>query len=363
MTFFDERVRAFHEWKCEPLGEVIGKGKYGTVLKSSNCAAKVLDLSGKSRKARMQAYREHVVAMLQTILLLSRVTPHYPFHYGVTTAFGDASMSLTMFMEHFEGSLQDVAAKVFVDCGDWVHLVLQIMHACVCMSSVFGVVHNDLYPRNVLIRMLSKGQRTSLTVEGTSYVFEPRFLAVVTDYGIASGELVGARSVPEVCSSTTKVTRRPLFALQSPDAHILQYEPVLPAFSRDPYTVLKWVFYGQTKLPSAAMSTRLWAMEALCRIDARLADFHDDASQIPLFHHLFHKDNLRRFGLESALLAGASEGSFRCQLSLTEKEEYLRQAAAALRELGEDESKWLAALREFREQPKNTPAPWAHAAN
>ena len=354
MEAFECRRRAFLGWKSAPLGEVIGSGKYATVFRSNGSAAKVMDLSGKSKRARMQAYREHVVSMMQTILLLRHVTSQYPFHYGFKTLIGEMGMTLTMFMESFEGSLQDLAERVLTDSDCWIHLVLQLLHACVCMASIFGVVHNDLYPRNVLVRMLPGGQRTRLVVDGVMYVFLPRFLVVVADYGIASGRLVGAHSVPEVCASTVKVARSPRFSLQPPEAHILQYDPVLPAFSRDPYTVLKWVVYGQKNLPQAAFSVRLWGMEALNRIDLRLEDFHEELSQLPLFHHLFHEDNLRRFGLASSLLYASPEKpeELLCTLRFEDKEVMVSQAAAALQELGKDESEWVVALRKFREHQK-----------
>jgi serine/threonine protein kinase len=347
MAALEDRRRAFSEWRCAPLGEVLGSGKYASVYRSGSCAAKVMDLSGKSKRSRMQAYREHVVSMLQTILLLRAVTPQYPFHYGFTTSVEATGMTLTMFMERFEGNLLDVSERVLANAEGWVLATFQILHACVCMASVFGVVHNDLYPRNVLVRELPTAERSRVSVDGVSYVFLRTFLVVVADYGIASGKLVGAHDVPEVCASTVKVGRWRHFSLQPPEAHILQYEPTLPAFSRDPYTVLKWVFYGQKSLPPAPAAVRLWAMEALHRMDQSLEDFHGEHSQLPLFHHLFHPDNLRRFGLQpfaSDLAAAPS-----CSLRMEDKRDMVLQAVDALRELGRDESEWVTAIKNYRE--------------
>jgi len=350
MDSFELRRNAFLDWKCAPLGEVLGSGKYASVLRSGSGAAKVMDLSGKSRQARMQAYREHVVSMMQTILLLRKVTPHYPFHYGYTTTVGGCDMVLTMFMERFEGSLLDAATRILTDARDWVHLALQLLHACVCMAGVFGVVHNDLYPRNVLVREFPGERRTCMTVDGVSYVFGQRFLAVVTDYGIASGKLVGAHSVPEVCDSTVKVKRLRHFSMQAPEAHILQYEPTLPAFSRDPYTILKWIFYGQPRLPRAPVTVRLWVMEAMHRLDQGLEDFHDARSQLQLFHHLFHEDNLLRFGLQTSSSNLVDQTIPSCILRLEDREKMVLQAADALRVLGKDEVEWVTALKNYRAQ-------------
>ena len=350
MEPLERRKHAFSEWRCAPLGEVLGTGKYASVYRSGNCAAKVMDLSGKSKRSRKQAYREHVVSMLQTILLLRAVTPQYPFHYGFTTSVEESGMTLTMFMERFEGNLLDVSERVLVDAEGWVLTTFQILHACVCMASVFGVVHNDLYPRNVLVSQLPRAERTCVSVEGVSYIFWKTFLVVVADYGIASGKLVGAHEVPEVCASTVKVGRWRHFALQPPEAHVLQYEPTLPAFSRDPYTVLKWIFYGQKNLPRAPLSVRLWAMEALRRMDQGLEAFHGEHSQLPLFHHLFHPDNLRRFGLQAFVSEPTAAPS--CSLRMEDKEDMVKQAADALRELGRDESEWVTAIKNYRQNER-----------
>jgi len=347
MDHSEHRRRAFSEWRCAPLGEVLGSGKYATVYRSGSCAAKVMDLSGKSKRSRMQAYREHVVSMLQTILLLRSVTPHYPFHYGFTTSVDEAGISLTMFMERFEGNLLEASERCLLGAEEWVLVTFQILHACVCMAGIFGVVHNDLYPRNVLVRSLPKEERTCVVVDGVSYVLRKTFLAVVADYGIASGKLVGALEVPEVCASTVKVERWRHFSLQPPEAHILQYEPTLPAFSRDPYTVLKWIFYGQKDLTRAPPSVRFWAMEALHRMDQSLEDFEQERSQLPLFHHLFHPDNLRRFGLKPLLSDAAAAGPS-CCLRIEDKEAMVLQAVDALRELGRDEIEWVTAIKNYR---------------
>lgn len=345
MSDLEARRRAFIEWRCAPLGALLGSGRYASVFACGSAAAKVMDLSGKSRRSRVQAYREHVVSIMQTLLLLHGITPHFPFHYGLTVSVAEAGLSLTLFMERFDGNLLDVANTVLADAASWVHLVFQLLHGCLCLSALFGVVHNDLYPRNVLIR--TPAEAISTEVDGVHYGFRPRFLAVLADYGIASGRLVAA-DAPEVCQTTDKVPRWRRFAVQPPAAHILQYEPLLPASSRDPYTVLKWVCYGQVAMPAAPLAVRLWAMDGLCRMDSSLESFHDDAAQLPLFHHLFHEDNLRRFGLVP--LTPDAHLQPTSSLRLQDKTDLVRRAAAALQDLGSDEKDWIAALKKYREE-------------
>ena len=135
--------------------------------------------------------------------------------------------------------------------------------------------------------------------------------------------------------------------MQPPTAHILQYEPLLPASSRDPYTVLKWFVYGQKALPAAPLAVRLWAMDGLCRMDASLETFHTDAAQLPLFHHLFHEDNLRRFGLPSIVNAHEQPT---CTFRLKDKAAMVRRATEALQHLGSDERDWVASLKKYREE-------------
>ena len=155
MATFKQRKQAFATWKCSPLGELLGSGRYGKVFAcGQSSAAKLIDLCGKRKQARLQAYREHVVALLQSVLLLAKVTPHFPWHYGATTTFvGDAhELQFTLYMERFDGTLEDLSPMVLQSAKDWAHAALQVLHACLSMAVHFGIVHNDLYPRNVLVR-------------------------------------------------------------------------------------------------------------------------------------------------------------------------------------------------------------------
>ena len=115
MGDFEARRSAFSRWRCAPLGELLGSGRYASVYAcGEGAAAKVMDLSGKSRRSRMQAYREHVVSIMQTLLLLQGVTLHFPFHYGLTVAVAKPGLSLTLFMERFSGNLLETAGAAWM---------------------------------------------------------------------------------------------------------------------------------------------------------------------------------------------------------------------------------------------------------
>jgi hypothetical protein len=354
MSTFQERKAGFQAWRCAPLGDLIDRGNYGLVHRSGSSVAKVLDLVGKSRNSRRQAFREHVVAMLQSLLLLRAVTPHYPFHYGAKTSFKGPSIQFTFYMEAFQGNLLELAVDVLTAEGSsWTHLVFQTLHACLALSHVFGVVSNDLYPRNLLVRKIHEKRRVDYVVEGARYSLRPSFLVAVTDYGISSGHLLGASAAPEVHASTVKRARPSHFSLEPPRAHILQYEPLLPPYSRDPYTVLKWVFYAQEHFPVAPWPVRAWCLEAMARIDRALESFSEASAQGSLFHHLFHPTNLDRFGLPtvSAALTERSPETF--VLDPVRGPEIREEAERALWKLREDERDWAEALRAYRSENIN----------
>jgi hypothetical protein len=340
---------------------VIGKGKYGTIRVCGEGVAKVVDIGGKSQGCRRQAYREHVVAILQSLLLLGEVTPHFPFHFGATMDIQDRGMGFTLFMERFETNLEG-EPSVLIQSKDWVHMVLQVFHACVALSNVFEVVHNDLYPRNVLVRRYSstRPRLISYLVEGVPYRADCPFLCTVTDYGISSGRLVEAAEAPEVLSSTQKVPLQRPFSLVPPASHILQYEPLLPPYSRDPYSLFKCVFYRQARMPSATFAVKLWSMDAMTRMDASLADFHKPSSQLSLFHHLFHSNNLKRFGLGDALDRSNSYPAdpYFFVLDPSEQRTPLKKKAwEALKSLFEEDSGWACSLRDFKKisRPRTNP--------
>ena len=323
-----ERAEKFRAWQESSLTELVGRGNYSRVYATSGglAAAKVAELPHVSRSARRQAFREHVISLLQTLLVLKRASFFFPLHYGVQLSTGAdrgepsmartaAAAELTLFMESFPGALPQLAPRVLLTqerkeraSGRWLALAFQLMHAVLAMSISFGISHNDLYPRNVLVRPLPEGCDVvfETVVEGVSYRLVLPFLAVVTDYGVASGQLLGGKQEPEVCRSLEELQVPRNFALRPPSAHILQYRG-LPAFSRDPWVLLKWLCYPCAELPTQPWGLRLWALDALKRLEAQLSDFSSARAQLPLFHHIFHGRTLRSFFEEPLFVTPCEE--------------------------------------------------------
>lgn len=343
-SLFDDRVRSFDAWMtCDLAGE-IGRGNYSKVFLTTDCsaAAKVAAYPRASLSTRKQAFREHVVSLLQTLLVLRRVTPFHPLHYG--SAF-DASgtPSLTMYMESFEGSLEVLGAQVLASPVDWAKIAFQVCHGTLALSLLFEVTHNDLYPRNILVRRLPEATRVSLAVEGVAYDLELASLAVVTDYGIASGPCLGCE-LPEVSSGLNRLQTMPAWFAPTPlKEHVLVYAQ-LPAYARDPFVILKGLLYAPgSELPVPPLSVKLWGLDALRRMVAALGDFSEPRAQLRLFHHLFHEDNLRAFKLEALtaprVVAGGGGGStspqYHCELTLRAKKALRIEGARLLARLGE----------------------------
>jgi hypothetical protein len=182
------------------------------------------------------------------------------------------------------------------------------------------------------VRPLGKEVLFPTCVEGVAYLWKLPFLAVVTDFGVASGRILGAEE-PEVSRSLEKLRKPHFFPLQAPTAHILQYRDI-PSFARDPYTVLKWLCYPSNELPGQPWTVRLWSLDALHRLERNLQDFAKARAQLDLFHHLFHPKNLETYrvqggGSSDALAATLDKTAPNFEIS-QEKGQGLFQEAARL---------------------------------
>lgn len=265
-----KRHRSCLLWEEASLEEVIGRGRYAQVHRAGGAAVKVLRLSGCTRRARLQAYREHVVGLLQSLLLADRVTPHLPWHFGVT--FGGApEHAVRLHMEMFERTLEEAGTDVLTTPQAWVELAFQVLHACAALTCIFGVTHNDVYPRNILLRRCGP-QTVSYEVLRTRIWYRASFLSALTDFGIASGELLGAPLAPEVASTkglpsaSREALRAPEpRAFKLPQQHILCY--ALRPGARDFYTVFGWLTFGASGLPPPPLSVRVWALSATRQLD------------------------------------------------------------------------------------------------
>lgn len=359
------RAAAFHAWDRASLSELVtaarlGTGRYGTVVECApgwpGCAAKIV--LAKTWRARRQAYREHVVGLLQSLLLLERVTPHFPWHYGAelrATAPPASQLSIVLFMERYPTSLPDGAASLLTTAAAWGTLLFQLAQAAVALALIFGVVQNDAYPRNALVRPCAC-TTVVYDVAGTRYALRAPFLAVLTDYGISSGDLVVAPSVPEVAfgqAATVRVAAcnlprvRGRFAFVQPQAHVLSYRD-LPVYARDLSMLLKWPSTAE-QLPRAPLAVHLWSQAALHRLDGMAAALEVPAGLLLAFHAAFAPPLLASYRLDFARAPPASVPTD-FALRLTLRDELLEKAERALRQAQVEEATWATAAAPDRER-------------
>lgn len=272
ISFTAERLNKLRGWQCRELPSVkIGEGKYGTVYRSPSGGG-VLKESvtvgthlGKCR----QALREHAISLLQTLLVLEGCSPHLTLHYGADLSTAGPHFLGRMFMEEFAGSLADLGQQVLLTPAHWQVLLFQVLSPMLALGTVFGIAHNDLYPRNILVRLQSTEGPISYRIGLQTYVMDWPFFVAVTDFGIASArDLFGAEgAAPEVARGIEDEAVSPNFGFLPPRLHILRYK-ALPIFSRDVYTVLKWTLFQSKPLPRAPDAVRRWASAGLSLLDA-----------------------------------------------------------------------------------------------
>jgi len=361
MTLQEHALRkaAFLAWDRKTLidpivAPILGSGRYGTVVDCCpgwpGCAAKVI--MAKSWRARREAYREHVVGLLQSLLLLERVTPHFPWHYAAeltTTAPPDLQLSVVLFMERYPSSLLQGAQEFLSKPDTWATLLFQLSHAATALAVIFGVVQNDTYPRNALVRPLTSS-RIVYDVDGCRYSVRADFLAVLTDYGISSGDLVAAPVVPEVAfgkASDSRLTANPVpairgqFAFLRPTAHVLAYRD-LPVYARDISMLFKWPMLVDSA-PKAPLSVHLWSLAALHRLDRAAASLDTSAGLLKVFHEVFAPAFLKLYQLRSV-----TEAPIRATADYVLRPDarsfLLDRANQALIQAREDEASWAAAV-------------------
>lgn len=225
------RAQDFYDWRAGEPQVHIGSGKYGRVYSSGRSA--VLKESVTRAGLCKQAFREHVMGLLQTLLVLQACTPHLPLHYGTSIVAEGVLMRGHMYMERFEGSLIDLRGCLRTE-SDWLSLLFQLLLTFVALALLFGVTHNDAYPRNILINSQSSAPRVIYRCQEKSYALEWSFMAALTDFGIATTPLLmGHRSAPEVAERLEALELPPDFASTPPRHHILRYKS-LPLFLEMP---------------------------------------------------------------------------------------------------------------------------------
>jgi len=350
------RRRRYETWRESKAQDLLGVGRYAQVFRAGpDAAVKVVSLQGSSRHARKQAFREHVVGLLQTLLLAARATPHLPWHFGTTFSLSPRR-TVALHMELFDGTLATGGAAVLRSPGLWLALVFQVLHACAVLGDVFGVTHNDAYPRNVLLRRCPT-QTATYELAGGEVAFRAPFLAALTDFGIASGELLGAPLAPEVAALKGLASAHPPSApapraFLPPDRHVLHY--ALRPEARDFYTVLGWTTFGHEGLPPPPLNVRAWALQA-----TRLLDAEQAASPRPpqggLARFLLRLCDVRR--LASLDLAGAlaRPAAQRFSLPADARRQLLPAALAAMEAAHVSDRQWVESC--IQENARSEPLP------
>ena len=163
---FDERRKLFSEWtKSNELGGAeVGRGRYGVVRVCSDTRAVVKTVKSPYRKsgplkgALKQLVREETVGLLQTLLVLRGVCPHFPLHFDVVRSWrGGKSIETNMYMERFQCALDSEPGKALLreaSASEWESIAKQVLLAVWAIASTFNVCHCDLYPKNVLCRRI-----------------------------------------------------------------------------------------------------------------------------------------------------------------------------------------------------------------
>jgi serine/threonine protein kinase len=293
-AFTQERRRAFVEWEKGERADLLGSGKYGKVFRVSGGSARTVVKECVVRSSRTgmrrQAFREHAIGILQTLLALEGCTPHLPLHFGAWVSVEAGRLHGRMYMEEHDGSLRTLGREVLRRDEDWVCLAFQVTSTLVTLAEALQLTHNDLYPRNVLI---SRHPPKTVTYRfpAAAYSLEWNFFVALTDFGIASSLLMGC-SAPEI-AEVLKKTSQPIrnFGSVAPSRHILEYR-WLPPFSRDLYTILKWIRFPSTQLPLAPRVVALWAQAMLLHLDTHQASLDAPSGLHCAFSHLFSARSL-----------------------------------------------------------------------
>ena len=333
------RVQHLRHWDARKtsLFDKIGAGKYGTVFASAATPTTVLKES--VTKVTMQGmcrqtFRENVIAILQTLLVLEGCTPHLPLHYGVSLFASAEQLRSHMYMERFAGSLIDLGPRVLLCAEDWQSLLFQVLSAVDAMSTVFHISHNDAYPRNILISPTARARRVAYRCHGTAYAVDWPFLAALTDFGIASSpQLMGERGHPEVADNLKPIAMGDAFGLRTSTHHILQYKD-MPVFARDVYTVLKWIYFPTQGMPRAPASIRAWLQAALQLTDSITDQLHTPHGLRDLFGVIFSNRWMAVCALPLLVPESAPlQTDFACPLSDTKREHVLTSATRAMQSL------------------------------
>ena len=264
---------------------LIGKGKYGSVFREKDGVV-VKEVKAKvSDRGLGPPFREKIVAILQSLLVVSRISPNFPLHYGfdIGSVPVGGKIDLSYYIEEFDGSLDVLGSQVMLPerPNSWITSSFQMFSAIATYAVVLSIAHNDLYPRNILAKRLRRPGTTFVyNIFGNRFVVEVDYVLAVTDFGICSSPLLGGTSTsksPEVAATLKEEPRcsGAPFGTLPPKKHILHYK-FLPVYSRDVYLVLKWIAFATKSFPRAPPQVVSWAKKALDWVDR-----HEEHFEIP----------------------------------------------------------------------------------
>jgi serine/threonine protein kinase len=267
-------------------GYVIGKGKYGTVRAvDDNTVVKVIDvdLVGDRWEVKAkQAYREYVVGVLQRLVVRRGHTPHLVIHFsGRMDVSSDRRCTLNLHMERFECSLDKGSRQALISEAQWRSMYFQLSSGLAALALLLGAVHNDLYPRNVLLRRLPREVSVVYDVCGAQYRGVHDTLFAIADFGVCGSPLLGCGRccTPGIRLSSVETPR--LFGQTPTEQHILKYAE-LPPFSRDIYVLFKWPTGGLANLYAVPESIMAWSLRILKHVDEHLDDFRKPQAIVDL---------------------------------------------------------------------------------
>ena len=301
----DERQRKFHGWARGSRGDMIGQGNYGKVYMSGTSGAVVKQVKAKkssSAAGLKLAYREHVMSLFQNALVLKRMSPHFCLHYGYEATPSSEHIAFNLFLEGFDGNLQTEATGLLhlENSVPWASLTFQIGSALVAVAVLLDVCHNDLYPRNVLIRRGDAGA-WRYDILGTTYEVPLPFFAVLTDFGVCSSPILSSPAAgPEVKKSAVLDTPDN-FGAAGHSGHILNFQ--LPPFSRDFYMLFKWLAFPPRFFPQVPKEVRRWAVSLLQQMDLKKDKFRTNKGSQWIFALAFQTLDFAQFVAEHKGLA------------------------------------------------------------
>ena len=318
--------------------ELIGSGKYGSVYRSQEGIVKKEIRARCNDRGLKGPYREKIVAILQSLLVLQRVNPHFPLHYGFEYVADPKQfkMDMSYLIEEFDMSLDSCKPNALSDSSKltWVIVVFQILSAILTYSSVFGICHNDLYPRNILIKQIPSPEMFSYRIYGLHYQFRSDFILSITDFGLCGSDILKNKKCNPEITTTLKGEELPELGFHSLRSakHVLHYKD-LPVFSRDLYTFLKYFIYPNALFSNSPANVSNWCKNMLSNIHKNLEHFVDPEGIHKLFNFAFSNSELKKFDLP-LLQSDALDPSANCfELTRNTKTYLLSKATQLINEI------------------------------